>query len=377
MKIVYILISIIILTSGCASNQKGKDNEQMQSRYQLLQGVNYYKAKQYNQAQEAIHKSLLINPNNPQTHLMAALVNHQLGFKQRAENSFLKAMSSQPVSANILNNYANFLCENQQYIVAESYFKQAANLESNKNPDIAFTNAGICSIKSGNPGKAEAWLKKALANNPSQGPALYQLALLELDKGRSLEASTLLNQLLQHRKHTAKTLLLGAKIEQSLGNKTSVESYLNRLATDFPASQENNTARAVLAKPAALNTAVQPYTAVSADKTHSSTGESWILSRPPNNYTLQIIATRNATVVDQAYKNLIQQWNPVKYQFIRDGNTWHTLIEGDYPDSKSARQALSGLPAEIKKYHPWIRRFDSIQRVVSLEGNSINRGALK
>lgn len=374
MKIVYILISIIILTSGCANNQKLKENEATQSRYQLLQGVNYYKARQYNQAQEAINKSLLINPDNPQTHLMAALINQQLGFKQRAENSFLKALSRKPVSANILNNYANFLCENQQYTIAESYFEQTANLTSNKNPDIAFTNAGLCSIKSGNPAKAETWFNRAIANNPSQGSALYQLASLKLQKGRSLEASTLLNQYLRHRKHTAKTLLLGARIEQSLGNKTSVEHYLQLLATDFPASNENHTAKAILAKPVVLsttpsikhNSVSQPQAFIPLDITPPETGESWILSRSPNHYTLQIIATQNSTVIDQVYNSLTQQGrNPVKYQFTRNGNIWHNLIEGDYPDSKSAREALSTLPADTKKYHPWIRRFDSIQRVVS------------
>ncbi len=381
MKKLYILITIIILFSGCSSNQKTQGNELAQSRYQLLQGVNYYKARQYNQAMEAINKSLAIVPDNPQTHLMAALINQQLGFKLRAENSFIRALSHKPVSANILNNYANFLCEQQQYAIAESYFEQAANLESNKAPDVTFTNAGLCSLKSGQHYKAEAWFNKALVNNPAQGSALYQLASLKLQKGKTLEASTLLNQFLKHRPHTAKTLLLGARIEQNLGNKTSVDSYLQQLATNFPASNENRSARAMLAKPVTSYLASQPQIATTdsvpstypPDMTSTmpsdTLGESWVLNQLPTHYTLQIIATQNSSIADQIYNNLThtqgQEWNPVKYQFKRNNGTWYNLIEGSYPDSKAARQALSMLPAEAKKYRPWIRRFDSIQRVIS------------
>ena len=86
--------------------------------------------------------------------------------------------------------------------------------------------------------KAEEWLRKALALQPDQSQALYQLADIAFKRNELINARTLLNRHMQVSTPSADALWLGARIEQRLGNRTAMSSYGVQLNNRYPGAPQ-------------------------------------------------------------------------------------------------------------------------------------------
>ena len=221
-----LLITIIALgLQSCATSQSGAVNQERtkQSRQQLAQALDHLRNQELPEAKLAISDSLKSNPGNAQAHHIAALVAQRSGQSSEAREHFKTAIELAPTAATIRNNYGNFLCATGNYAAAERNFNLAAAQPDNTQPAIAHTNIGLCALRSTKSEQAKASFERAIQLDPAQTTALYQLARLKLDDGKPLSASTLMEQYSQHGQDTEKTLLLLARIEQSLGNYENME----------------------------------------------------------------------------------------------------------------------------------------------------------
>ena len=93
-------------------------------------------------------------------------------------------------------------------------------------------------------------------------------------------------------------------------------------------------------------------------------GESWLLAQRPEDYTLQLLATLDESLL-RAYLDEHQFTEPVAYfGFRRDGKHWYAAVYGAYAGKSQAQQAVAALPPEVGKNPPWIRQFASIQKII-------------
>ena len=81
-------------------------------------------------------------------------------------------------------------------------------------------------------------MRKALALQPNQPQALYQLADIAFKRNDLTAARTLLNRHMQVSTPSVDALWLGVRIEQRLGNRTALASYGAQLNNRYPGAQQ-------------------------------------------------------------------------------------------------------------------------------------------
>ncbi|HID80774.1 MAG TPA: type IV pilus biogenesis/stability protein PilW [Chromatiales bacterium] len=363
MRKCFVLLFFILLQS-CATDGTspvGPDRDRL-SQQQLQQALGHFRNRQLPEAQLAVADSLKSNPNNAQAHHVAGLIYQRLGQTSQARDHFESAIKLAPNEPIIRNNFGNFLCSLGKYNAADENFSLAAKQPDNPKPEIAYTNAGLCALRAKSSEKAKRYFEQAMQANPGQLTALYQLARLNFNAGKPLAASSYLEQYSNHSQDTAKTLLLRAQIEQALGNLESMEIYRQQLRSKFPNSPEVRKANALVATRSA-----QTVTATEKPSP-SHTDTDWLLSRQPNHYTLQILATANRQAISQLLTDNPLPDRSAEYSFNNNGTQWFNLVMGDYANLESARSAMRKLPESVRALNPWVRRFNSIQRVISQKG---------
>lgn len=347
-----ILLLALLLITGCATTTGpgagNVDAKALASSSQLYsQALAAYSKRQLMAAFEHASAAIEKNPANAQAWGLLGLINQRLGRPEAADKAFEQALRLSPNDAAVLNNRGSFLCSQRRWKDAQEAFAKAGNAASNPAPEIAWTNAGLCARRAGDNALAEQLLKKAIQHNPGQPTALYQLASLSLENGKPVEASTWLTQYLNHAVHTPKTLLLGAKIEQTLGNPAGVASYLEKLRSAFPDSSERKQAETLQPGTAKSNTAASVH------------DETWLQQRNPRHFTIQVGAFKDK---NQA-KQIASQLRPPVALYSQAQS--HIVLQGDYATLERARLALSSFNNPTPEVQPWIRDFGSIQQGIA------------
>jgi DamX protein len=90
------------------------------------------------------------------------------------------------------------------------------------------------------------------------------------------------------------------------------------------------------------------------------TGESWLNSRAPNRYTLQLVGTRNRAAIDKFVQDHGISAPFAVFERQLNGAPWFSLVAGDYPNRDAAVAARARLPAALAGAGVWPRTFESI-----------------
>lgn len=192
----------------------------------------------FSQAQSTIQAALNLEPNNVDANNIAGLIYGKSNQAELAVQHFEKALSIAPHDSSTLNNYGSFLCDYGNIENAEKKFLKAGTHPSNPNPEIAYTNAGLCALRVPDLDQAEDYFKTALDFKERNSVALFQLANINLAKGRGIPALERLHAYSQYASHTPQTLKLGIEIGRLMRDKEVEVSYFNLLQNEFPTSEE-------------------------------------------------------------------------------------------------------------------------------------------
>ena len=92
--------------------------------------------------------------------------------------------------------------------------------------------------------------------------------------------------------------------------------------------------------------------------------DDWIRKQNPRNYTLQLASSTNPNLIQKYYRDNNLKGDAGYYRNYRQGKNWYALVYGSYPSMNEAKQAVDTLPAELRKWSPWVRRFQDIQRIM-------------
>ncbi len=235
-------IMLLAILAGCATQgQKPgpsaptRADLQNRARIHTELGALYAGAGQSKTALEEFKEALAADPAYAPAHNQLGLVYMALGEDRLAQESFVRALRIDPNDSAANNNYGMFLCRRKREKEAFKYFMAALKNPLYTTPENAYANAGVCAHMQGDDVKAEDWLRKALALQPNQPQALYQLAEIQFRRGDRQGARGLLDRHLQVVSNpSADALWLGARIADSLADRNAVASYGTQLNNRYP-----------------------------------------------------------------------------------------------------------------------------------------------
>ncbi len=96
-----------------------------------------------------------------------------------------------------------------------------------------------------------------------------------------------------------------------------------------------------------------------------SEDEQFLLARPANRFTLQVLAAASKSGVDQFVMN--HKALPLRvYRTLRKGEPWYVVVLGDYVSTAEARAAIQKLPKSLQKSGPWPRDMASVQQQIKI-----------
>lgn len=99
-------------------------------------------------------------------------------------------------------------------------------------------------------------------------------------------------------------------------------------------------------------------------RVEASSGKGWLLARPQDHYTLQLLGSRDIKTVTEAVQRYDLTADTAWYKVQYQGADWFVLVHGDFPNRAAASRALAGLPAGLRRAGPWPRPFAAIQEEV-------------
>jgi type IV pilus assembly protein PilF len=246
-----VLILSLLLLAGCVttqtdSNTLGKNMPQATKAAQAQDaarihtelGQRYMAAGDLQTALEKLTKALQFDPGYAPAHTVIAVLYERINKLPEAEQHYRKAVALEPAKGAPNNNLGVFLCHTGKIAEANAYFRKAVADPFYQTPDVALTNAGVCQLRANDVTGAEASFRDAIARNPGNGEALFQLAnTLYLNKD-AFRARAFIQRFDTLGKPTAAALKLGYDVESRLGNSEGALTYRKRLLSQFPDSEQ-------------------------------------------------------------------------------------------------------------------------------------------
>jgi type IV pilus assembly protein PilF len=238
------LIAIVcVCLSACetlkpsGSEEYGESKLTAQARAHTELGAAYFQQNKLEIALDEFNHAIHIDPKYGQAYNGLGLVYAALGEDAKADAGFKKAIEVQPGSSESHNNYGSFLCARKRYDESITEFLAAVKNPLYSTPNLAYANAGICSVRKNDIKNAEIYLNKALQIDPLTNSAAQALAEIQFKRGDVKGAKkTLQNALIAS--PGPDTLWLGIKIERVLGDKDNVASYALQLRQQYPNSEQ-------------------------------------------------------------------------------------------------------------------------------------------
>lgn len=92
--------------------------------------------------------------------------------------------------------------------------------------------------------------------------------------------------------------------------------------------------------------------------------QQWVAAQNPNYYTLQLASSTNQALIQKYYSENVLTDKAGYYRSQRAGEDWYSLVYGAYPTVQDAKNAIDNLPADLKKWSPWVRNIRSIHKIM-------------
>ncbi len=201
-------------------------------------GIGYLERGELQIAMEKLNTALRHDSAHVPAIVTLAMIHEEVGNTSQAERHFRQALRHAPNDGATLNSYAVFRCRQGDYADAEDLFERALRDPFYATPEVARLNAGACARRSGELEQAEEHLRRALAIDPELPGALYHLAQLYYQQDDAFRARAFLQRFEASGETEPGALLLGYRVESSLGNAGEARHYGSILEERFPDSRE-------------------------------------------------------------------------------------------------------------------------------------------
>jgi len=201
-------------------------------------GYEYMNRGEFDKAESKLKTARKAEADYAPVYNALGLLYQRMDQPREAEYNFRRAMHIDGNDSTVYNNYGQFLCRRRRMDEAEEYFNKAATNPLYETPEIPYTNAGLCAYRNREVDKAAEYFEKALRINPAMPRALINLAEIYFERRQYKAAHDFLDGYARISRHTARSLWLGIRIENELGNKDAVSSYALLLRNEFNGTRE-------------------------------------------------------------------------------------------------------------------------------------------
>jgi type IV pilus assembly protein PilF len=363
---------IVGLLAGCAGPQEKPAPERPSPA-----GLNVRSAEELlaqGHVELALNKvrlALQLDPELAGAYETAGRIYERSDQPELAEKYYRRALQLEPTDLRARNDYGKYLCRQGRFDQAEIQFLKASESRDPRASAIAYTNAGLCALRIPDPDRGAQYLRAALEADPDMEVAYYQLAQINYQKGRYPQARRNLQSYLRSGKPTPKALLLGMRIERSLGDRSRFEQHARMLQEQFPESAEAQTAVGLVneAQTEGWNRSSVAGGARGGGQPPGGSQrpllrEEWIIARHPTHYTIQLLSSQNEQAMDYVQDHYALGGELAYFSTKDRGETRYVLVYGDYPDRGRAERALADLPPRLLRNQPVVRAFGEIQRSI-------------
>jgi type IV pilus assembly protein PilF len=221
-----------------SADQPVTTDARKRSRAHVELGTEYIKAGRLGVAMEEARIAVEEDPSYAAAHQLKATVHVYLEEQKAAQDSFDKAWALAPGDPELANSYGWFLCSNGQEQRGLELLAKSAQNPYYEKATRPYTNAGLCYLILKNDEAARVQFARALALDPTNTTALYNLAAIAYRKGDMQKAREMATDLNRMGEPTAASLWLGLRVEHKLGNREAEVAYLAQLKRRFPDSSE-------------------------------------------------------------------------------------------------------------------------------------------
>jgi type IV pilus assembly protein PilF len=242
-----VLIAALLLIAGCSSQTTVEtgpvtDSNTLDARHRAelhtaLAGE-YYSRGNYAVALAETRLAIKDDSKYFAAYNMQALIYMELKEDVSAREAFDQALRISPNNPEVLNNFGWFLCLRNDTQRGVDMMLRAANDSLYPTPEKAWLSVGLCLRRAGRNNEAEDALRRAVLIRPDLIGALYNLALINYERGNTKDAEIYLNRYTRTSAPTLEALALGVKIARANQDKQSEDSFMQQLRRRFPDSPQ-------------------------------------------------------------------------------------------------------------------------------------------
>ena len=182
-----------LLLVGC-TNPTQQPYERADARIAL--GIKYLDLGNMVKAKSNLMSALKHAPDYYKVTLALAHYYEKVNESGLASELFRKALEKAPDNGEILNNFANFLCNRGHYEQARSLFTQATRQLEYLHTALSYENAALCALKHKDTQSAAKLFQKALDHDPNRTKSILNLAKIDIASGKKKLAKERLANLL-------------------------------------------------------------------------------------------------------------------------------------------------------------------------------------
>ncbi|BAV97608.1 type IV pilus assembly protein PilF [Lysobacter enzymogenes] len=203
----------------------------------VLSAQRYLQAGDEAKARDELRQALKFDSKSVEAYSLMALMAERDGKNAEAGGYYRKAATLAPERGAVLNNYAVWLCANQQPGQALGYFDRARVDPTYADLAVLLANSGACADRAGEGERADRDLRQALALEPANATALSAMAKRQLRLGKAFEARAFSERRLAVEPISAEALMTASQIEEKLGDRAAAARYVQRMRAEFPDAQ--------------------------------------------------------------------------------------------------------------------------------------------
>ena len=209
------------------------------ARVRLELASAYFARGQNTVALDEVKLALAARPDLPEALNLRGLIYAALGEARLAEESFRRAQQLAPRDAELLHNYAWFLCNQSRFGEADAVFRQVVGLPSLREASRTRLARGVCLARAGQLAQAEQVLTGAFEIDPGNLVLALNLADVLFRQGEGDRARFYLRRVhAQPEQASAQSLWLAARLEHRSGNAGERDRLGRDLLRRFPQSRE-------------------------------------------------------------------------------------------------------------------------------------------
>lgn len=210
-------------------SDKGRKAAPVAAAQLLALATDAFRAGKLDLAAQQARQALKGDPKLADAHSLLGAIANARGDAAGTGKHYQQAAALAPMVGAHANNYGTWLCGNGKAAESLAWFDRAIADPDYATPMAALSNAGACAYRIGQPERAQASWRQALALDPTEPQSLAGMASLQFARGQYLEARAFAERWLAIAPADVDALQLAAKIEEKLGDNVAARRYLSRL----------------------------------------------------------------------------------------------------------------------------------------------------